>query len=97
MTGEMLRQKMLEDMAGDIAALLCGRSAGYAGGVSLHTTSAVLKSRTVVQVFASTAKGSSLFSVSLEMTNTCNLPPTSRDPPGHCCANIDQAVPQAKP
>lgn len=60
---------MLENMAGDIARLLSGRLPGNAAGVSLHTESAILKSRTIVQVFASTGQGSGLFTISLEMNN----------------------------
>lgn len=69
MTGETLDRKTLEHMASDIAKLLCGRVPDNELALSLHTESVTLKSRTVVQVFASTPQGSGLFTINLEMIN----------------------------
>lgn len=56
-------------MASEIAGLLCERLPDRTVGISLHTESMTLKSRTVVQVFASTPQGDGLFTINLEMKN----------------------------
>lgn len=69
MAGETLDQETLENMALDIARLLCGRLQNQAIEVSLHTESAAMKSRTVVQVFASTPQGHGMFNINLALGN----------------------------
>lgn len=69
MAVEKVDRAALENMASDIAKLLCGRLPHDDRGISLHTESVTLKSRTVIQVFASTANGNGLFTINLEMKN----------------------------
>ncbi len=69
MVGEKLDQETLENIAGDIAALLCGRLPDSSTEINLHTECVTLKSRTVVQVFASRHGAGGLFTVNLEMKN----------------------------
>lgn len=67
MAGETLDQEKLKNMAGDIATLVCGRLPDNLSGVQVHTETLCLKSRTVVQVFASTSQGHGLFTINLKM------------------------------
>ena len=69
MKRDVLDQKQLEAMAGDIASLLRGRLPDRKIEVNLHTDSVYLRSRTVVQVFASNQSGDGVFTVNLEMKN----------------------------
>ena len=67
MAGEILDQEKLKNMAGDIATLVCGCLPDNRSGVQVHTETLCLKSRTVVQVFASTPQGRGLFTINLQM------------------------------
>ena len=67
MAGETLDQKILKNIAGDIATLVCGCLPDNLSGVQVHTETLCLKSRTVVQVFASTPQGHGLFTINLQM------------------------------
>lgn len=69
MKAKLLDQKRLEAMAGDIASLLRGRLPDRQIEVNVRTDSVYLRSRTVVQVFASSPTGDGIFTVNLEMKN----------------------------